>query len=385
MLPCMEPADFQDYERRVRPATAALGAFSGQLVAELDLTDGAFPWWAGDADWKTLTLIGDYLIQSVIGASGALISASLSAKTHKEAIYAESWALTQAWKKLAQSGETNIHAFTAAMPRDKAARRRSLTITQSAEDCFYHLGQTLDRLACAVIIVGGFEISDVVSKDWGAVAGTPTRDGLVADLSAATDRSRVQPSGTAGRQLQTDLLAPVRAADGYGVPGWLEWMRDTRNAMTHRSPGTKMNLLLGSVNTELKIARVFYRQPRWSEVQALVFGTGQNANPSLLDGFVLRSSDDVLDGLCEAMKALVVALVDAMVTCWKARSANPGTISQPARQWTNTAPTEPATAFQGWGEDISASFHGDAVLMRDGRRWIAARVMDDRRSDWDTP
>jgi hypothetical protein len=384
MLPRMQPADIQDYERRVQPATASLSAFSNQLVDELDLTDGAFPWWAGHADWKPLTLIADYLIQSVMGASEALVSASFSAKTHREALYAESWALTKAWRELAQSGETNIHAFTAAMPRDATARRRSLAVTQSSEDCLYHLGQTLDRLACALIIVGGFAVSDVVSKDWGHVAGTPSRDGLVADL-AANDRIRVQPSGTVGRTLQTDLLAPVTASDSYGVPGWLEWMRDTRNAMTHRSPATKINLLLGSVNSQLRVARVFYRQPRWSEVQSLVFGTGQGASSSLLDGFVLRSSEDVLDGLCEAMKTLVVALVDAMVTTWEARRANPGVISQPGCQWVHISPAESPSAFQGWGEDISASFQGDSVMMRDGRRWIAARVMDDRRSDWTAP
>lgn len=380
----MESADIQDYELRVQPATAALNAFSKELVAELDLTNGAFPWWAGYADWKTLTLIADYLIQSVIGASEALTSASLSAKTHREAIFAESWALTNAWREIAKTGETNLDAFTAAMPRDATARRRSLTITQTSEDCFYHLGQTLDRLACALIIVGGFAVNDVLTKDWGNVAGTPTRDGLLADLSAPNDRSRVQPSGTPGRQLQTDLLQPVVAADSLGAPGWLEWMRDTRNAMTHRSPATKMNLVLGSVNTRLRLARVFYRQPRWSEVQSLAFGTGQGADPSLLDGYVLRSSEDVLDGLCDAMNALVVALVDAMTTCWGERRADPSVIRQPDCQWTNIVPTEPATAFQGWGEDISESFQGDSVVMSDGRRWIAARVMDDRRSDWTT-
>jgi hypothetical protein len=41
--------------------------------------------------------------------------------------------------------------------------------------------------------------------------------------------------------------------------------------MTHRSPATKSNVLLGNVNDGVRFVRLFYRQPRWSELQSLVF------------------------------------------------------------------------------------------------------------------
>jgi hypothetical protein len=55
-----------------------------------------------------------------------------------------------------ESGSQDIETFLNTLLNAPQARRRSLTITESAEACLFHLGQTLDRLAAAVIIMGGF-------------------------------------------------------------------------------------------------------------------------------------------------------------------------------------------------------------------------------------
>jgi hypothetical protein len=238
----------EPYERQVEPATSALDSFADSLTKELDQQNGAFSWWSGFSDWKTLTMIADYLIQSVMGAGAALIAASFAAKTHRESNFADSTALTEVWRAMAESGETDPNAFFAAMPRDAAARRRRLTVNNSAEDCFFHLGQTLDRLSAALVIVGGFEVRDVSGADWGTIAGTPTRDGLVQDLAAPTARQKVEPLGSPGRTLQEQLLDPATRPDDFGPPGWLDWMRDTRNAMTHRSPATQLVAFKGNVD-----------------------------------------------------------------------------------------------------------------------------------------
>ncbi len=47
-------------------------------------------------------------------------------------------------------------AHFAAIYSDAAAVRRERSIISSTEHCFFHLGQTLDRLSVALIIVGGF-------------------------------------------------------------------------------------------------------------------------------------------------------------------------------------------------------------------------------------
>ncbi|WP_157900896.1 hypothetical protein [Mycobacterium terramassiliense] len=205
----------EPYERRVEPATAALDAFATDLTNELDRDNGGFPWWTGYSDWKTLTMIADYLIQSVSGASAALVAASFSAKVHRESSFANNSAVTAAWREIARTGQEDPHAYFAAMPRDAAARRRELNITHSAEHCFYHLGQTLDRLSAALIIVGGFG-KDVATADWGTIVGTPARRGIVHDLAASADRPSVQPLGSPARQVQHDLLEALTRPDDFG-------------------------------------------------------------------------------------------------------------------------------------------------------------------------
>lgn len=130
-------AGTQTYERRVEPATSALDSFADDLTKELDQQNGEFPWWTGYSDWKTLTMIADYLIQSVEGAAAALIAASFAAKTHRESNFADSTAFTGAWRAVAQSGETDPNAFFAAIPRDAAARRPApATVAQLRGDRF---------------------------------------------------------------------------------------------------------------------------------------------------------------------------------------------------------------------------------------------------------
>jgi hypothetical protein len=127
----------EEHERRVEPATSALDSFADGLIKQLDQQNGAFPWWKDYCDWKTLTMIADYLIQSVQGAGAALIAASFAAKTHRETNLDHSTAFTEAWREVAKSGATDPNAFFAAIPRDADARRRELTINNSAEHCFF--------------------------------------------------------------------------------------------------------------------------------------------------------------------------------------------------------------------------------------------------------
>lgn len=375
-------AGAQPYERRVHPATSALSSFADDLTKQLDQQYGAFPWWNGYSDWKTLTMIADYLIQSVLGVGSALLAASFAAKTHREANHADSHAFTEAWKGVAKSGAKDPSAYFAAIPRDAAARRRELSINQSAGHCFFHLGQTLDRLAAALIIVGGFKVKDVVAADWGTVVGTPKKDGLIQDLAAPTARQGVEPPDSPGRTVQVGLLDPVTRPNDFGPMGWLDWMRDTRNAMTHRSPATRLVAFTGNLNKGFHLVRMFYRQARWSELQSLIYGAPPNRQP-FFAAFITRPSEDVLEGLCDSVTTFIAELTDAMMTCWAARKANPTLIVQHGSQWRNVVPTESLSPFNGYGEDISPLLQeADMLASRDGTRWKAARVHDDRRADW---
>lgn len=358
----MIPIDPEDYEQRVAAATNVLDVFAARLVGELDDTHGGFTWWIGPADWKTRALLADYLIQSVYGVQDALLSASFAAKTHRQAVFAENDAFRRAAAE-----------ETSPFPLNAQWRRRALTITQSAESCFFHLGQALDRLAAAVIIVGGFEISNVVKADWGWL------DEIATDFAKGSARQRYQTPGTDGRAVQQALIAPVQNCEQYGPTDWLQWMRNTRNSLAHRGSAKKFVVPIAPDN---RLVRLAYRQPMWSEVQSLVFGARPPRKP-FHDALIPTASDDLLESLCESVTALVVAVTNAMDSCCNARAADPQMIVVTAKQWEVVEPTEPMSNFPGYGEPvtITASETG-AMNTLDGRRLEAARVMDKRRADW---
>jgi hypothetical protein len=131
------------------------------------------------------------------------------------------------------------------------------------------------------------------------------------------------------------------------------------------------------------LLRLFYRQGRWSEVQSLVFGRPPH-DQTFWGGFITRPSEDILEGLCESVSKFVVALTDAMTTCWAARKADPALIVQHGSQWRSVQPTEPVSLFDGYGiEDVTPFLQqADMLAGRDATRWQAARVLDDRRADW---
>ncbi|OBB95924.1 hypothetical protein [Mycobacterium sp. 852002-40037_SCH5390672] len=356
----MLPADAEDYERRVSVATDPLDSFFVQLVGELDDQAGGFSWWSGYlANWKMRTLLSDYLIQSVHGVSEALISASFGARNHRQMTVAD----TEAAKKAHSEGRIPF-------PLDAQGRRRHLNITQSAESCFYHLGQALDRLSATMIVVGGFGM-EVVRVDWGDV------EDLAEGVTKQSTKIRLQPLGTPGRAAQDALMDPVLNWHTFGPDDWLPWMRDTRNGMTHRAGGKKII----AMTTANRLARLFYRQPRWSELQSLVFGARPPKTP-FYDAFIMSASEDVLEGLCESVATLVGELTKAIVTCWDARAANPQLIAQPDKQWQVVEPAESIWNFPGYGTPVVIRPGVLRLSPPDGKRWTAARVMDDRRSAW---
>jgi hypothetical protein len=162
----VSPEDLEDYEQRVAGATRRLGEFTNQLADELDRQNDGFRWWTGFSDWKTLTMLSDYLVQSLGGTSESLMSASLQAEVHRQASSDEDEVFRKAFAEFEASGSRDTETFLNALLNVPHARRRSLTITESAEACLLHLGQTLDRLAAAVIIVGGFGFKDVATAYW---------------------------------------------------------------------------------------------------------------------------------------------------------------------------------------------------------------------------
>ena len=378
--------DLEDYEKRVQLATAALNGFATQLYEELDNKDGGFWWWKDHLDWKRRVLISDYLIASVQGVSASLMAACLAADDHRLNSIADGRAIQEALDGVRTSKkQPSIHDFAAAIPRDSAARRRGQTITFSAEHCLFHLGQVLDRLAAVIIIVGGFGRDDVFRASWTWVTAladdlrptAKTKKGRRKAVSAVITTELVQPLGSDGREAQTKLFDAVLAAADHGPQEWLEWTRETRNAMTHRPPIRVLN----SINSDGS-GRLLFRHPKWTEVQALAFAE-RPADEQMSGVLLLKSIADVLDGLCDSMNSYVSAIMQAVSECWNTRKAKPMLIIQPAAQWQFPKPAEPPSKFPGYGADVPPD-EGSVVLTHtnEGKRWQAARVFDEVRHEW---
>lgn len=368
-----------DFERRVRNAVDPLHAFQQQLVDELDEVDGAFKYWHGGSDWKTYAVLADYLIQSVLGTVGALHAAAASAIDHREALFAANAKSKAEFQKL-RTRKIDRDTFAFAVTGSADARRRTLRIESSAEHAFFHMGQALDRFSAALIIVGGFSVKDVATVDWKSI------EDVWCAIDTKSTKNIVEPLGSRGREIQERLLAPVGQVDDFGGADWLAWLRDTRNALTHRSPAKHLTLLLKDGG----IIHPFYLQPKLSELQTLAYGPIKEARAkrkssreTWQSSYLIKSTDDVLDGLLDSLCRLIVAFTKTMVVCWDERKTDPSAIIQTGRQWRSVRPDQPDRAFIGYGQD-PILMKADTMVLHpnDAKRLRAGRVTDDRVADW---
>lgn len=359
-----------DYLGRVKPATALLDRFADDLVDQLDVDGGnGFSWWVGYSDWKTLTLIADYLIQAVRGTSGSLVAASLSATEHAQSRYTRQSKAAGSWAKLDRQGTASSEDYLKAMIDPKADLKAEMT----AEHTLYHLAQTLDRLAIGLLIVGGIQVKDVARSDWTKVE--ETKDEL--NGMKVPKKPRLELVGSAGRELQTRLLAPLGNLDQYGPEDWLTWLRETRNASTHRAPGAKWTVL----DRKRRLVSPLYQQPKWSEVQTFVYAVKPGPEGALLQ----EDSVVTLDGLCESVTRFVADLTKAMTECWDARRRAPAAIVQHGLLWPHLEPTTSRLRFRGYsGGGMIRLIKGSRLQLndKDGIRLRAARILDTDRNQW---
>ncbi|GAA4474164.1 hypothetical protein GCM10023094_09250 [Rhodococcus olei] len=363
-----------DYLARVQPATDPLDGFSNELIAQLDVDGGnGFSWWAGQSDWKTLTLISDYLIQSVRGTSKALTAASLSATELSHLRFSRQAKVSGALSVLDRDPTATVDDYIRAFTDNAIGRKAELKAEMAEEHTLYHLAQTLDRLAIVLIIVGGFQLKNVVKSDWS------TLDSLKFELDDAIspNRPRVEPAGSAARKLQSKLLAPLDDLDKYGPPDWLPWLRESRNALTHRAPGTNWTILA----SKRRLVRPLYQQPKWSDVQTHVYADNPGPNGALIQ----EDSEVTLDGLCASVTHFVTDLTQAARECWTARQSDPSLIVQHGTQWADREPTNERLKFRGYGDGkiIKLSKGTDVrVNPSEARRLQAARLHDSGRQLW---
>ncbi|GAA4386044.1 hypothetical protein [Tsukamurella soli] len=366
-----------DYAARVRGATDVLGKLFNDLVAQLDVEQGTgFDWWVGEADWKTRVLIADYLVQSVHGTSASLCSAALAAREHAQVRYSRQVRVKGAIESLRRrSVRASAEEFARAVFDAPGDRERDLRAATSAEHALFHLAQAFDRLAAVLVIVGGFRVANVETVDWKVVPKLLSEFGA----SEPPNKPRTEPGGSPGRALQVDLLEPLTRLGDYGPPDWLKWLRETRNAMTHRPPGTQWGILL----KDRTIVHPLFQQPKWSTVQTMVYAARPGLNGALLQEDSVRT----IDGLCDSTVELIRDLTSAAASCWERRRSEPTLIAQDGMQWRDVEPAKERLEFRGFndGRMLNVPPGGDLHMNpTDARRLAAARIPDAARAKWFT-
>lgn len=365
-----------DYTDPVRKTTREITRFFGELVEQLDVENGSFPWWHGHTDDQRLVLIADYLIQSTSGVADALLDAALSAADHREALYSDNaWFLTQGQAVQRANPKATHDDYLRAFQRGSHEERRERRATSGATHTLIHLVQALDRLAAVLVMVSGVS-TEVLKVGWPAVerlAVDPDKKGklFMAPLQTGVDAQRA-------------LLATSGDWLAHGPTDWLPWLMQTRHATAHRASTTSWNLTtVDTRNRMTGVLRPFFAQPSRSEMHSLSVGPDSSGvGHSLRELLVLEDSADVLDGLVGSASDFVLHVMGGVETLWQNRRDDPALVIQPGSQWRLDLTED--LHFKGYGKPARIQATDKLSVGPElGKRLLAAKIMDaDRPQFW---
>ena len=361
------------YFDAVKPYTKRVQGFNDTLVNELDTKNGAFSWWNGYTDDKRLILIGDYLVQSVIGITDSLGDAALAATEHKEKVHADDfWMNTTSQGVSIANPNASNEDFLRALKRGDVEEKRDRTIHSSAAHTFIHLCQALDRAAAAMAVVAGLD-TEVLRVGWPHIERWAEQDRV--------DRPPFQAPTQQGIDVQKGVLDLSKRWVDFGPKDWLPWLVASRNSAAHRAPMTQWNILKLKKGRGDGLLRPFFRQPARSEMHSMSRPERNAADP-LASLVIIRDSPDVLLGLVDSMGRYMAFIVEELKKVWERRKSDPRLIVQPGRQWKLEKLTD--LKFDGYGIRPTIMKSGP-VHVGPGlsRRLQAAKVMDDDRNFWD--
>ncbi|GAW48099.1 MULTISPECIES: hypothetical protein [unclassified Nocardioides] len=365
----MESASWED---RVEPGTKAAGALLSAMHADLDDVLGGFGWWSGYTDQRRVALLSEYLMSSISGVSHALASASLQATTLAEKQFADAmWIHTRCLDVARTNPAASNDDFLASIQRGPSERRRMTEIEAAREHVFFHLAQTMDRLAASIIGVAALHV-DIIRADWNDIRYALRR------MDNGGKRPLDDP-GTDGRLAQEDLLKVIRSAVVVGPVNWMEWMLRQRDTAAHRAPKTSWMLLVSGGAPDPRTVFPFYRQPGWSEVEAMA-STGVNGGPN--DLLIMREPQQIVDHFVEHVTGVVEAAMIAMKSLWDRRRRERTLLVQPGVQWPNVM-EHIALQFDGFD---ASPLHvvGETIFTspETSTRMSASKVMDSDRAFW---
>jgi hypothetical protein len=311
------------YLAPVAGAIASLDGLHQRLLDDLDVERHGLRQLHGHTDPPRVALISEYLVASTHGVRMALADSAFSVSEYSEQTFADDrWVLDRL--RRVPPGSPN-DAYLGAIRRDEHAEKRRRRIRLYATHVFIHLAQALDRLAAIVVGIGAVR-TDLQKASWPALADARIPEqGLFAQIPEAAARQR---------KYLADVL---KVANDAGPIDWLPWLLAARNTAVHRAPKIGMNVMTkGSTahGESSRLVDVFHRQPDWSDIEGLAVSGAKNEG---LDDFLLiQEPHELLQGLIRSTAAVADGTVGHSLELWSERTAEPGFLIQPAKQWPRT-------------------------------------------------
>jgi hypothetical protein len=323
-----------DYEKAVAGAVAALADLYQAILADLDEEGGGIRWWSPQIGWKRSALLGEYLLSSCTGTIEAITDASLAIEQFAQQEYADNHWIQGQWAEVDKAGQSG-NSYMEAIVRGPQQRRRARLIEMNRTASLSSLATALDRLAAVVAIIAGIKVR-ILRFDWGELDKTATtaarntkQDGL---------HGRFADPGTPGRERQNRLLELARTWPTLGPADWLPWLLKSRNTATHRAARMSWNVMLGTATRRQGLTELFWRQPEWSDTEAMLRTDPERGFQTLL---LPQRPYDILNGLRQSTTDLVTALAVEANTLWCDRRTDPSLIVQNGGIWPDLDTADP--------------------------------------------
>jgi hypothetical protein len=126
-----------------------------------------------------------------------------------------------------------------------------------------------------------------------------------------------------------------------------------------------------------KFARPMYRQPAWSETEAMV-----SSRDHVSQILITRSMGDTLSALLDATSTLVSETIGVVGDLWDRRKADRTLLVQPGRQWPAVAAEDDLLNFDGAGEELRVQGGEVRIHPDNAKRLRAAKIFDTDAEIW---
>jgi hypothetical protein len=334
------------------------------ILADLDPELFGVGWWATQLGTKRRILIADCLYQAVASVDDNLVEAKLHLlnlqhwydeenRQNADVIYADP-----------TTGEARVRVSP---PRSAMDQLPATMSTLHVVGALQSLNTALDCLAGAIVGVWALPMN-IQRASYGTV------------IWFLEGRGRPKPS-----ESHSELgRALARRVSDSGPAGWLDWMRQFRNASLHR--GRRLNakhltqrhpILLdsnGQVIPRADTTSVLPAEPGLSEVEAiLAMRPLQLTEPAMV----------TLGGCLDSTRELVRAVGSDLLEVWARRRADPAWLPQPEAQW-DSVDLDKKPEFEGYSPGAASSKMPVMIAHPSYSRRIQAAALESKnRPRWD--